>query len=160
LLQVVEQALVPLPPLGAHRLLEAAFGSLSPTAAVVPGVDGTFSPVEQCWHLADLEREGYGERIRRLLKEDDPFLPDFDGERVARDRRYKTLSLAEGLRTFRAARARTLSMLRTVRDGDWERSGRQEGVGRIALSDLPPMIAGHDASHRREIEAWVRQRQA
>jgi hypothetical protein len=138
--------------------LETTLGALSPTEAFAPGPNGTFSPVEQCWHLADLEREGYGERISRLLNEDDPFLPDFDGERVARERRYGTLSLAEGLHAFRAARTRTLSMLRSIRDGEWERSGRQEGVGRVALSDLPAMIAEHDASHRSEIEAWVRER--
>jgi hypothetical protein len=135
--------------------LEAAFGALSSGEAAVPGPNGTFAPVEQCWHLADLEREGYGARIRRLLSEDDPFLPDFDGGRVAQERRYRTLSLPEGLRAFRAARADTLSVLRSIRVAQWERAGRQEGVGPVALRDLPAMIAGHDASHRSEIEAWM-----
>ena len=137
--------------------LEGAFGTLSSMEAVVPGPNGTFSPVEQCWHLADLEREGYGTRISRLLSEGDPFLPDFDGERVAQERRYRTLSLAEGLRAFRAARADALSMLRSIRGDQWERAGRQEGVGPVALCDLPAMIAEHDASHRSEIEAWMRE---
>lgn len=138
--------------------LEAALGALSATEAAVRGPDGTFSPVEQCWHLADLEREGYGARIGRLLSEEDPLLPDFDGERVAQARRYRTLSLADGLRAFRTARAETLSLLRSVPAGAWERAGRQEGVGRVALRDLPAMIAAHDASHRSEIEAWLRKR--
>jgi hypothetical protein len=138
--------------------LQAALGALSSAEAVVPGPNGTFSPVEQCWHLADLEREGYAARIGRLLSEEDPFLPDFDGERVARERRYQTLSLADGLRAFLSARAETLSRLRSMREGDWERTGRQEGVGRVALCDLPAMIAAHDASHRGEIEAWLRER--
>lgn len=138
--------------------LDAAFGTLSAADAAVPGKNATFSPVEQCWHLADLEREGYGSRIRRLLTEDDPFLPDFDGERVARERRYRSLSLAEGLRAFRAARAETLSALRSIRGAQWDRSGRQEGVGPVALRDIPAMIAAHDAAHRDEIEAWVRAR--
>lgn len=140
--------------------LEMALGALSPAEAAVPGPGGTFSPVEQCWHLADLEREGYGARIRRLLSEYDPLLPDFDGERVARERRYRTLSLAAGLHAFRTARAETLSLLRSIRNGEWQRAGRQEGVGRVALRDLPAMIAEHDASHRSEIEAWVRGRGA
>ena len=140
--------------------LEAALGALSSAEAVVRGPNGTFSPVEQCWHLADLEREGYGARIGRLLSENDPFLPDFDGDGVARERRYETLSLAEGLRAFRTARADTLAMLRAIRGDQWERRGRQEGVGPVALCDLPAMIAEHDASHRREIEAWMRERPA
>ena len=51
-------------------------------------------------------------------------------------------------------------MLRSVPAGDWERAGRQEGVGRVALRDVPAMIAAHDASHRGEIEAWLRERRA
>jgi hypothetical protein len=77
--------------------LEAALGALTAEESVMPGPGGTFSPVEQCWHLADLEREGYLVRIRRLLEEEDPWLPDFDGARVALERGYRSLSLARGL---------------------------------------------------------------
>jgi DinB family protein len=138
--------------------LESAFGSLKADQGVVRAADGSFSPVEQCWHLADLEREGFGSRIGRLLREDDPELPDFDGARVAEERRYRTLSLAEGLRAFRAARAETLALLRTIDGETWKRTGRQEGVGVVMLCDLPSMMAQHDAAHRGEIEAWLRER--
>ena len=135
--------------------VEAALGALSDEEAAVRAADGTFAPVEQCWHLADLERDGYAPRVHRLLTETDPFLPDFDGERVARERQYRTLSLEDGLRAFRLARAQTLSLLRVVQPHDWNRSGRQEGVGRVSLRDVPSLMAAHDASHRREIEAWA-----
>jgi hypothetical protein len=134
--------------------LQAALGGLSAAEAVVPGPNGRFSPVEQCWHLSDLEREGYGVRIRRLLTEADPLLPDFDGARVAQERQYKALSLALGLQAFAEARSANLSLLRSVAPSDWERPGRQEGAGVIALCDVPAMMAEHDASHRSEIEAW------
>src|SRR5262245_48438348 len=58
------------------------------------------------WHLADLEREGYGERLVRLRAGGGPFLPE----------------------------------------------GDQEGVGVIALRDVPHMMAEHDVAHRLEIE--------
>lgn len=67
-------------------------------------------------------------------------------------------TLADGLQVFRAARAATLSRLREVAGRDWERTGRQEGVGRVQLCDLPAMIAAHDAAHRGEIKAWKRAR--
>lgn len=134
--------------------LEATLGGLSAAEAVVPGPDDSFAPVEQCWHLADLEREGYGLRLRRLLAEDDPLLPDFDGARVARERQYRSLALQAGLQAFRAARLANLELLRGVAPHDWERPGRQEGVGAVALCDVPAMMAEHDASHRAEIEAW------
>lgn len=141
------------------NVLDAAFGGLSATDARIEGADG-FSPVEQCWHLADLERDGYGVRIRRLLTEDEPVLPDFDGERVARERDYKSLSISEGLAAFRLARAENLTALRRVSDDEWERRGTQDGVGRVGLCDVPAMMAEHDAAHRKEIETWVRDQRA
>jgi hypothetical protein len=49
-------------------------------------------------------------------------------------------------------------LLRAVGPDQWTRAGTQEGVGRVALCDLPHMMAEHDASHRAEIEAWARAR--
>jgi hypothetical protein len=135
------------------EILAEAFGGLSAADAGIEGADGS-SPVEQCWHLADLERDGYGVRIRRLLTEDEPALPDFDGDRVARERDYKSLSLTEGLAVFRQARAENVAALRRVSDREWERRGTQEGVGPIGLCDVPAMMAEHDEAHRKEIEAW------
>jgi len=123
-----------------------------------PGPDGAFAPVEQCWHLADLEREGYGLRIARLLSEEAPALPDFDGARMAEERRYRTLSLAEGLLAFAAARRANLAALDALTEPQWSRAGTQEGVGPLMLCDVPAMMAEHDASHRAEIEAWSRAR--
>ncbi len=116
---------------------------------------GAFCLVEQAWHLADLEREGYGERIRRLLSEEDPFLPDFDGARVAAERDYRSKSFLEGLEAFRASRAANLARLRALPAAAWARTGRQDGVGVIALRDVPRMMREHDDSHRAEIAALL-----
>jgi hypothetical protein len=137
----------------------ARFESVSGEEAARRGPDEAFAPVEQCWHLADLEREGFGARIRRLLEEEDPFLPDFDGARLARERDYRSRSLGEGLAAFRAEREKNLALLQAVTPDQWSRAGTQEGVGRVALCDLPHMMAEHDASHRAEIEAWARARE-
>jgi hypothetical protein len=137
----------------------ARFASISSEEAVRPGPDESLSPVEQCWHLAELEREGFGARIRRLLDEVDPFLPDFDGARLARERDYRARPLDEGLAAFRAGREANVALLRSVALDQWTRAGTQEGVGRVALCDLPAMMAEHDASHRAEIEAWSRARE-
>ncbi|MFI4942847.1 MAG: DinB family protein [Burkholderiales bacterium] len=143
---------------GMPAFLESAFGSLTADEAALRPADGSFAPVEQCWHLADLENEGFRVRIGRLLSEHDPELPDFDGDRVAAERHYRMLSLADGLRAFQEARAETLALLRTIEGETWKRAGRQEGVGTVMLCDLPSMIAEHDAAHRGEIEAWLRER--
>jgi DinB superfamily len=134
------------------------FKPLSADEAAVPGPGGAFSPVEHCWHLADLEREGFGARIRRLLAEADPYLPDFDGARVARERDYRRRSLADGVASFRQERAANLALLRSLDATQWSRAGTQEGVGPVALCDVPTMMAEHDDSHRAEIGEWGRSR--
>lgn len=138
--------------------LEASFGKASPSEAIAPGPNGTFAPVEHCWHLAELELEGYAVRIRRLQEEVDPVLPDFDGARIAVERGYKSRSLNAGIAAFREARLKNVAALRALSPDDWMRRGTQEGVGAISLCDVPAMIAEHDASHRKEIQAWQRAR--
>jgi hypothetical protein len=135
--------------------LQAAAGTMGEAAARTPPDGGGFCLLEQAWHLADLEREGFGPRIRRLLAEEDPQLPDFDGARVAAERNYRAKSLAEGLAAFLAARTANLAALRSVPAAAWERKGRQEGVGAITLRDVPRIMREHDDSHRQEIAALV-----
>jgi DinB family protein len=131
--------------------LQRAAGAVGEEAARIPPAAGGFSLVEQAWHLADLEGEGFGERIRRLLEEADPQLADFDAARVAAERHYREKPLWEGVAAFAAARTANLAVLRDVPAEAWSRSGRQEGVGRIALRDVPRMMQEHDDSHRTEI---------
>jgi hypothetical protein len=122
-------------------------------AARRPGPEGGFSFLQNVWHLADLERDGYGERIARLRCEDHPVLPDFDGARVARERDYRSRSVRDGLAAFAGARRANLAILATVADDEWSRGGIQEAVGLVTLGDIPRMMADHDASHRLEIRA-------
>jgi hypothetical protein len=139
------------------QYLEHELLALQPELTCQPGPDGTFSPVEQVWHLADLEREGFGSRIDKLLTERDPQLPDFDGAAIAVARHYRSLSLAEGLDAFRSARRSNLAKLRALAAEAWARSGQQQGVGKVSLCDLPDFMSQHDAAHRAEIAAWKSQ---
>jgi hypothetical protein len=135
-------------------LLEERFRGLEAERAARRPDRDLFAPVEHCWHLADLEVEGFGERIRRLAEELEPQLPDFDGGRLAEERRYRSRPLADGIAAFRSARRANLSRLRALTAEQWLRGGTQEGVGRLSLCDLPAMMAEHDAAHREEIETW------
>jgi hypothetical protein len=136
--------------------LEQTFGSLSEPERLARGPSEAFAPVEQCWHLADLEREGFGMRLRRLRDESEPFLPDFDGGRIAVERDYLRRSLGDGMSAFRVARSENLDLLRSLQLDQWSRAGTQLGVGRVMLCDLPHMMAEHDTAHRDEIHAWAR----
>jgi hypothetical protein len=137
------------------RWLRGVVDHVPAHAVSTPPEAGGFSVVEHVWHLADLEAEGYGVRIARLLAEDRPALPDFEGDRIARERRYRERSVPEGLAAFAAARARNVARLRGVSEDAWERDGVQDGVGPVCLQDVARMMAEHDAGHRAEIDALV-----
>ncbi len=132
-------------------LVARAAASLSCTEARVRPAGGGFSFVENVWHLADLEREGYGTRIRRILSEENPALSNFDGDRIARERGYQEKDVERGLALFTRTRQANLETLRALSTADWQRAGSQEGIGRVTLADLPRMMAEHDRSHEAEI---------
>src|SRR5262245_18596325 len=134
--------------------LREAFAGLTADQARTPGSGEVFSPVEQVWHLADLEREGFGVRIQRLLSEVEPHLPDFDGTKIAAERRYRSLSLEEGILAFTEAHRKNIAALPAIDSTMWSRSGVQEGVGNVSLCDIPNCMLQHDSAHKAEIEAW------
>jgi DinB family protein len=134
--------------------LREIFAGLTAKQVQTPGPNETFSPVEQVWHLADLEREGFGVRIQRLLTETEPCLPDFEGAKIAAERNYRSLSLEEGLVAFTEARKKNIAALPAIGSPMWSRSGAQEGVGSVSLCDIPNFMLQHDSAHKAEIEAW------
>jgi hypothetical protein len=139
------------------RNTEHELRSLTPELMCQQGADGALSPLEQVWHLADLEREGFGIQIDKLLSEREPQLPDFDGAAIAAGRHYRSRSFDAGVAALREARRRKLARLRTVATDAWTRSGQLEGVGKVSLCDLPSFMSQHDAAHRAEITAWKAQ---
>src|SRR4029453_7238994 len=83
--------------------VERALNQLPADALRVSDQD-EFSPLENVCHLRDIEIEGYGERIKRIIEEDKPSLPDLDGARLAVERNYNSQQVGEALEAFRAAR--------------------------------------------------------
>ena len=62
---------------------------------------GEWSIKEVCCHLRD-SSEIDGERIRLMLSEDDPLLPSYDQEALARERDYQNESMPLVLTAVRA----------------------------------------------------------
>jgi hypothetical protein len=114
-----------------------------------PGVE--FSVLENVCHLLDIEREGYAERIDRLLKEDAPVLADIDGGRLARERDYNSRKMEAALEAFASARAGNIGIVMSLTSDQLEREGVLETVGPITLAELLRMMHAHDTSHRKDI---------
>lgn len=111
-----------------------------------------FSALEQVCHLSDLEREGYSVRIEKLLGEEQPLLPDFDGGKIAAERDYNNQQLEAMLDAFAAAREGNLRALAHLSAADFERSGQLEQVGPITLSTLLLKMREHDEGHLQELD--------
>jgi len=111
-----------------------------------------FSILENVCHLRDIEAEGYAIRIRKILTEEFPALPDLDGARLAVERRYNSDNLESALAEFQRARANSLSMLDGIDEEALTRRGNLENVGPITLAELLKKMIEHDTGHIEELE--------
>ena len=126
---------------------------LSADAARVKPTANEFSALEQVCHLRDIEREGYGVRLRRLLAEDDPALADINGAQLAIERNYQQQDLAAALTDFTQARRENVARARALTSVELARTGTLEGVGQINTARLLEMMRAHDEEHLAELNA-------
>ena len=114
-----------------------------------------FSARENVHHLRDLEAEGYGVRLLRLLDERDPLLPDIDGEALARERNYSGRQYAGALEEFARLRAANVERLQRLTDEELERGGTMQNVGAVTIAKLVELWRDHDRGHLDEIARLV-----
>jgi hypothetical protein len=110
-----------------------------------------FSILEHVCHLRDLEQEGYLVRIRRLLTESKPYLPGFDGDKIALEREYNKQDALTALTDFKKARQQSVETLKGLTTEQLKSAGELEGVGPITLENLICLMLGHDEAHRNEL---------
>lgn len=111
-----------------------------------------FSAREHVHHLRDIEVDGFAVRLRRLLEEEAPHLPDLDGARLARERRYNEHPHEAALAELRRVRASCAAELERLGDADWRRSGTLETVGVVTVERLVELWWNHDRGHLDELE--------
>lgn len=107
----------------------------------------SLTALEQVCHVRDIEIEGYQRRFRRLLDEADPFLPAIDGYALVRERNYARADAGEALAAFRAARAETIVLLRSLGDVQLLRPGTFEDYGPVTLRGMAHYLCSHDQQH-------------
>jgi hypothetical protein len=116
-----------------------------------PSWDGVpseaFTPIAQICHLRDIEVDGYRERFRRALGEDNPLLPTLDGFALARQRAYAEADPGVALAAFRAARADTVELLSALGEREFERPAIFEDYGALTVRSLVHLLCSHDQQH-------------
>ena len=106
-----------------------------------------YPALEQLCHVRDIETDGYHVRFVRVLKEEHPYLPGVDGDRLKIERTYADADAREVLKTFRQAREETLEVLATVSQAQWDRTAEFENYGPTTLRGLVHYLCSHDQQH-------------
>ena len=108
-------------------------------------------------HLRDMEREAYLARYRRILSEDQPWLPNVDQDRLAYERDYINQDAGQALDEFKWLRNETINTLDSVPPEAWSRSGVHETDGTLTIEQLAHrQIKGNDMNHLVQMKDIVR----
>jgi len=113
---------------------------------------GEWSIKEVCCHLRD-DAEIHGERIHRMLSEEEPFLAAYDQEALARERHYQSESMPLLLAALRAYWGGVAYLLENLSEDEWQRPGRHEQRGPITVALEAGVMANHAREHLGQIRA-------
>jgi len=105
---------------------------------------GTWNIAEILNHLLDAEGR-YFARVRRLRRERQPqmkVMPDADVTR---------LTALEAWKLFYELRQRHIRLLRSLKPGEWRRSGTLTPLGKVTIAGVVRHMAAHDAAHTAQI---------
>ncbi|MGA9856099.1 MAG: DinB family protein [Gammaproteobacteria bacterium] len=137
---------------GMPGILRSKLDGLSDEQLRFQAEAGNFSILENICHLRDIEIEGYSLRLKRLLAERHPRLPDINGGPLALERHYNRQPLQPAVDAFIQARHANLKLFEKLTAAQLARTGILEPIGEITLVRLLELWVEHDQGHIRELE--------
>lgn len=142
---------------GGFERLEAALGQVPEEARRWRPGPGKWSAHEVVCHAADSEVNGAA-RIRYLMGENDPLIPDYDQDRWAVTFDYHSHPIERALQTIEAVRANTVPLLKKLPEAFWERRGTHTKSGHYTaetwLKVYSEHLEGHAKQILRNLAAW------
>ena len=117
--------------------------ALADEDARVRPADNVWSPVEYACHVRDVHRV-FGERLQRMLTEDDPLFDNWDQDAAAVEGGYADQDPAVVATEVAEETARVTQQYAAVSGADWDRPGRRSNgsvftvatLGRYHLHDV------------------------
>ncbi len=115
--------------------------------------EGNFSylPSESSWDirellevLADLEDEIIDFRLKKILEEEHPYLPQIKLDRIKQTRLYRNFTLDEIVNHILQQRKSLLQILYVLPHDQWERTGVHENEGHIPFRELVRRLVTKD----------------
>lgn len=115
-----------------------------------PASDGGWGVIENLGHLRDWE-EIYLSRVKTILAEDHPNLPEYDDQLWEIEHDYRGQDPAKVLERLRGQRQQLVDILHTIPAEAWARSGQIGAEPNVTLADIVQGIQLHDVEHARAI---------
>lgn len=141
--------------LAALRATPASIAAL--TAALPPEAwqcrpePGEWCLTEILCHLRDVDRDVHLVRLRKVLAEENPFLPSEMTDGWVETRGYARQEGRLALEEFVAARKELLALLEGLDAAAWQRSARHAIFGPTSLLELARLAAEHDRLHIQQV---------
>ncbi|OXM14276.1 DinB family protein [Paenibacillus herberti] len=129
----------------------ALLGGLSEEGASFRYAPDKWSIRQVLGHITDNERI-MGYRLLRIARGDKTELPGYDENQLVTGAPFDEWSLEFALADYAAVRESTLTLLRGLRPGDWEREGVANGLRHNVLL-IASVISGHELHHLKVLRA-------
>lgn len=128
------------------KLLREAVAGMNREQLLARPIAGKWSTLEVVAHLTDFEPV-YGDRMKRILAENEPTLFGGDPDKFAAKLAYQERDLETELCLIDCVRKQMATILRTVPEADFQRVGRHSEAGRLTLRTFLERITGHIPHH-------------
>jgi FMN phosphatase YigB (HAD superfamily) len=127
--------------------LSIGLKSLPEEMSNIRSISNEWSLTEIVCHLRDVDQEVNFPRFRKLMNEDNPFLPGVDSDPWAEARQYLNQDGKQALTQFLSTRIEMVDMLEHLQPIDWNRISRHAIFGPTRLIELVKFAAAHDRNH-------------
>lgn len=137
--------------LAGPQKLRAAVSGMTEAQLDAKPVPGKWSTRQVVCHVADCEVV-YADRMKRVIAEDNPTMPDLDPHAFATGLAYDQRDVQEELQLIEAIRRHVGRILRILESGWFQRTGNHSTDGPLTLETLLQRITNHIPHHIKFIE--------
>lgn len=102
-------------------------------------------------HVRDVEEQVFLYRLKRMLREENPAVENFDGDTWTREHYSATEPVKKIAAEIRAARKKQIALLKKAKDKDWARAARHSAYGKISVEWVMTHAANHTMEHAAQL---------
>jgi uncharacterized damage-inducible protein DinB len=135
-------------------LLQALASTATDLSYILNGVEMQGAMPVDGWSLNEIlahlifVEERYQERLHRVAEEDNPTVPAISPDDTPFRSEVETADL---LNQFKEIRTQTISFLKSLTPGQWQRPAVHEHTGKTTLRFLVQVLIEHDIEHMNQI---------